>query len=69
MDSRLIELLVELLWPTRYVSPLVQKIYTIQIVQIRVRAGFLPRQLGNCNGNWQEKGDISLIGLFTEGPI
>jgi len=55
MDSRLIELSVELLWPTRYVSPLVQKIYTIQIVQIRVRVGFLLRQLGNCNGNWQEK--------------
>ena len=69
MDSRLIELLVELLWPTRYVSPLVQKIYTIQIVQIRVRASFLPRQLGNCNENWQEKGNTSLIVLFTEGAI
>ena len=34
-----------------------------------IRVGFLQRQLGNCNGNWQEKGNTLLIILFTKGPI
>ena len=66
MDSRLIELLVELLWPTRYVSPLVQKIHTIQADQIQVRVGFLRYQVRSCNGNRQERGNISLIISFTK---
>ena len=57
MDSRLIELSVELLWPTRYVSSLVQKIHTIQAAQIQVRVGFLHYQVRSCNEKQQERGN------------
>ena len=66
MDSRLIELSVELIWPTRYVSPLVQKIHTIQAAQIQVRVGFLRYQVRSCNEKRQKRGNTSLIISFTK---